>query len=50
VTATLIGAMLDRGVTLTTAMSACIALGSLMVVLLLWLGPETRGREFKATD
>jgi SHS family lactate transporter-like MFS transporter len=50
VTATLIGAMLDRGVTLTTAMSACIALGSLMVVLLLWLGPETRGREFSANE
>jgi SHS family lactate transporter-like MFS transporter len=50
VTATLIGALLDRGVSLTTAMSTCIAAGGLMVVLLLWLGPETRGREFQATD
>jgi SHS family lactate transporter-like MFS transporter len=48
--ATLIGAMLDRNVPLATAMSLCIAASSLILLFLLWLGPETRGREFKATD
>jgi hypothetical protein len=31
-------------------MAACIAGSGAMVILLLWLGPETRGRQFHATD
>lgn len=49
-TAALIGAMIDRGWQIQSAMALCIALSSILVLLLLWLGPETRGREFKATD
>jgi hypothetical protein len=29
---------------LTTAMAGCIAASGLLVVALVWLGPETRGR------
>jgi SHS family lactate transporter-like MFS transporter len=49
-TAALIGAMIDRGQAIQSATAICIATSSLLVLLLLWLGPETRGREFKATD
>jgi hypothetical protein len=42
--------MIDRGWQIQSAMALCIALSSFLVLLLLWLGPETRGREFKATD
>jgi SHS family lactate transporter-like MFS transporter len=41
---TLIGGLQDRGMALTTAMAACIAASGALVVLLVWLGPETRGR------
>jgi SHS family lactate transporter-like MFS transporter len=39
-----IGAMQDDGIRLGTAMFWCILAGGLLVILLLWLGPETRGR------
>lgn len=39
----LIGALQDRGVPLASAMLACIAVAGLLVVALLWIGPETRG-------
>ena len=48
--ATLIGALIDRGMPVANAMSICIAASSIAVLILLWLGPETRGREFRATD
>ncbi len=41
----LIGALQDGGTDLRTAMFWCIFAGSVIVVVLLWLGPETRGRE-----
>ena len=44
----LIGALQDRGLALPRAMSACIVVSGLLVILLVWLGPETRGREFHA--
>jgi len=44
----LIGALQDRGMALPRAMSACIVVSGLLVILLVWLGPETRGREFHA--
>jgi SHS family lactate transporter-like MFS transporter len=40
----LIGALQDRGIPLATAMFYCIFTGGIFVILLLWLGPETRGR------
>jgi SHS family lactate transporter-like MFS transporter len=40
----LIGSLQDRGVDLGTAMFYCIFTGGVLVILLLWLGPETRGR------
>ena len=49
-TPTLVGMLQDRGLPLPTAMAACIAGSGAMVILLLWLGPETRGRQFHATD
>lgn len=43
----LIGALQDGGTDLRTAMLWCIVAGSVIVVALLWLGPETRGRELR---
>ena len=40
----LIGALQDGGSDLRTAMLWCIFAGSVIVITLLWLGPETRGR------
>jgi SHS family lactate transporter-like MFS transporter len=37
-----IGALQDRGMTLAAAMAACIIASGLLVMLWLWLGPETR--------
>ena len=43
----LIGAMQDGGLDLRTAMLRCIVGAGIAVLILLWLGPETRGRELK---
>ena len=40
----LIGRLQDGGMDLSRAMAACIATAGVFVVVLLWLGPETRGR------
>jgi len=47
-TPTIVGMMQDRGFALSTAMAACIAGSGALVILLLWLGPETRGTHFHA--
>jgi SHS family lactate transporter-like MFS transporter len=47
---TLIGALRDDGWMLSSAMAACITASSLLVLVLLWLGPETRGRELKSAN
>ncbi len=49
-TPTLVGLLQDRGLPLPTAMAACIAGSGTLVMILMWLGPETRGRHFHATD
>ncbi len=50
ITPFVVGALQDRGVALPHAMAACIA-GSLVVCAgMLWLGPETRGRQLLAVD
>ena len=41
-----IGHLVDSGWTLSRAMTTSIALSGLTVSLLIWLGPETRGRKF----
>jgi MFS transporter, SHS family, lactate transporter len=40
----LIGRLQDGGMDLGTAMSYCIVTAGVLIVVLLWLGPETRGR------
>jgi len=48
-TPTIIGALKDRGMPLGSAMGLCIALAGVLVIAVLWMGPETRGRQFHAT-
>jgi len=47
-TPTLVGLLQDRGLALPTAMALCIAGSGVLLSMLVWMGPETRGREFKA--
>ena len=49
-TPTLVGMLQDRGLALPTAMGACIAASGLILIVLLWVGPETRGVSFQAGD
>jgi SHS family lactate transporter-like MFS transporter len=45
-----IGLMQDRGVALPNAMAGCITAAGVLVILLVWMGPETRGRQFHAAE
>jgi MFS family permease len=45
-----VGALQDAGMALPNAMAACIAVSLVIVIGMLWSGPETRGREFNALD
>jgi SHS family lactate transporter-like MFS transporter len=47
-TPTIIGYLKDRGMELSTAMALCIAIAGVLVIIVLWMGPETRGRVFDA--
>jgi SHS family lactate transporter-like MFS transporter len=47
-TPTLVGMLQDRGFALPAAMAACIAGSAALLIVLLWIGPETRGRHFTA--
>jgi MFS transporter, SHS family, lactate transporter len=47
-TPTIIGYFQDRGMELATAMALCIAVAGVLVIAVLWMGPETRGRVFDA--
>jgi MFS transporter, SHS family, lactate transporter len=49
-TPTIVGHLQDRGLPLATAMAACIATSGVLLIVLIWLGPETRGKEFIADD
>jgi hypothetical protein len=42
--------MQDRGLELTTAMTVAMLASGFLSAILIWLGPETRGRQFTATD
>lgn len=50
VTPLVLGQLQDRGMTTGGAMQLCIAASGLLVAAVVWMGPETRGREFTATD
>jgi SHS family lactate transporter-like MFS transporter len=43
----LIGAFQDRGMALPNAMLTCIATAGVLVLIMLWVGPETRGRSLQ---
>jgi MFS transporter, SHS family, lactate transporter len=45
----LIGALQDRSAALPNAMMVAIAASLILCVVLIWLGPETRGRNFNET-
>ncbi|HET7757367.1 MAG TPA: MFS transporter [Steroidobacteraceae bacterium] len=46
----LLGAMQDHGVPIATAIRRAMLAAGLAAVVCLWLGPETRGREFSAAS
>jgi len=43
----IVGYLQDHGYSLPFAMTVCIATSATAVMLLIWLGPETRGSEFR---
>ena len=45
-----VGAMSDAGWELSRAMATCISIALVICVAMIWLGPETRGRELVAVD
>jgi SHS family lactate transporter-like MFS transporter len=45
-----IGALQDAGWKLPHAMAVCIVSSLVIVIAMLWIGPETRGRKFLAVD
>jgi SHS family lactate transporter-like MFS transporter len=47
---TVLGRLRDTGMQLTTAMSVAMLISGILAFILIWLGPETRGRAFTATD
>ena len=42
----IVGALADSGVLLVNAMSVCMVISGVLSGILIWLGPETRGRSF----
>jgi SHS family lactate transporter-like MFS transporter len=47
---TLLGFFQDSGVPIVTAMTGSMMVSGLLSAALIWMGPETRGRVFSATD
>jgi SHS family lactate transporter-like MFS transporter len=45
-----LGRLQDRGMELTSAMSIAMVGSGILAAISIWLGPETRGREFTASD
>ncbi len=50
VTPLVLGRLQDGGMTTGSAMAACIGAAGLLVAAIIWLGPETRGRRFAASE
>jgi hypothetical protein len=46
----MLGRLQDGGMTIGGAMMLCIVGSGLLVSGVIWLGPETRGRNFTALD
>ena len=42
----LLGAMQDRGISAVTGMSATMVASAVLAMIMVWIGPETRGRDF----
>jgi MFS transporter, SHS family, lactate transporter len=45
----LLGAMQDRGISAVAGMSGTMVASAVLAMIAVWLGPETRGREFSET-
>jgi SHS family lactate transporter-like MFS transporter len=45
-----LGKMQDRGMALTSAMTVAMLISGVLASILIWMGPETRGRTFTASD
>ena len=45
-----VGRLQDTGMAIEGAMTLSIAISGLLVATMIWMGPETRGRKFTATD
>jgi MFS family permease len=49
-TPTLIGALKDRGMALASVMSVFIGVSNVLAILLIWAGPETRGKQLEVNE
>lgn len=47
---TVLGAMQDRGISAVTGMSMAMVASAVLAMIMVWLGPETRGRVFEASN
>ena len=45
-----LGQLQDSGMSVVHAMQVCIAVSGVLVGIMIWMGPETRGRQFTAVD
>ena len=45
-----LGRLQDNGMSVAAAMQLCIALSGVLVAVMVWMGPETRGKEFVPTE
>jgi SHS family lactate transporter-like MFS transporter len=45
-----LGIMQDNGIRLVNAMTVAMLLSGVLSIMMIWLGPETRGRQFTAED
>jgi MFS transporter, SHS family, lactate transporter len=46
----IVGAMQDNGVALSSAMAGCIVITGALIVVLIWMGPETRGASLESRE
>jgi hypothetical protein len=45
-----LGLMQDRGMSIPDAASIAMLVSGVLAAIMIWLGPETRGRQFTAGD
>ena len=46
----ILGQLQDGGMSVVHAMQVCIAVSGVLVGIMIWMGPETRGRQFTPVD